>query len=263
MTIAINTPHTTPAESPSRTASAGLSHAIRAEWAKLLSLRSTRWSLALTVVGALAITVLTCLHSRSRPTFAFQGFDPTNHALSGLFLDALIVGVLGVLAVTGEYSTGTIRSSLSAVPRRGVLLGAKVIVVGALTLVVGEIISFACFFAGQAALSGAAPTAHLGQPGVLRAVALSGAFLALLALLGLGLGTAVRHTAGGIAAYAGVVMLSTVLVQQFDQGLVKYTPLDIFTNSVTSVLPNGDALSATIGFVLMAAYAAAALCLGA
>ncbi len=112
--------------------------------------------------------------------------------------------MLGVLAISGEYGSGTIRSSLSAMPRRGVLLTAKVLVVGLGTLIVGEALSFVSFFEGQAVLSGGAPTATLGQPGVLRAVALSGAFLSLYALLGLGLGTIIRHTAGAIAVFTGV-----------------------------------------------------------
>ncbi len=263
MTTAIGAPTTATTGSPDRYRRARLLHAVRAEWTKLLSLRSTRYSLAAIAVGAPAITILTCVHARGRSYFAFPGFDPTNHALSGLFLASLVFGVLGVLAVTGEYGTGTIRSSLSAVPARGVFLGAKVAVVGTLTLVIGELISFACFLVGQAVLSGAAPTADLGQPGVLRAVVLSGVVLALLALLGLGLGTAIRHTAGGIAAYAGVILLTSILVQQFAQSAAKYTPLDIFANSVSAVVRQPDALSATIGFVLMAAYAAAALLLGA
>jgi hypothetical protein len=269
MTIAIPTQSSAPARSPSRPWRAGLPQAVRAEWSKLLSLRSTRWMIAATVLGSLAITALTSAHARSQGEFigkgvgAFQGFDPTNHALSGLFLAALVIGVLGALAVTGEYGTGTIRSSLAAVPRRPVFLGAKVVVVGALTLLVGEIVSFACFFLGQAILSGAAPTASLNQPGVFRAVALSGAFLALLALLGLGLGTAIRHTAGAIVAYAGVTLLVTIIVQQFAQSLSKFCPIYIFENSVASVVRQPDALSATIGFVLMAGYAAGALCLGA
>jgi ABC-2 type transport system permease protein len=268
MTIAIPTQSAAPAQSPARPWRAGLPQAIRAEWTKLLSLRSTKWMLALTLLGSLAITALTSAHARNRPQFgpkgsSYQGFDPTNHALSGLFLASLVIGVLGALAVTGEYGTGTIRSSLAAVPRRPVFLGAKVVVVGALTLIVGEIVSFACFFLGQATLSGAAPTADLGQPGVFRAVALSGAFLALLALLGLGLGTAIRHTAGAIVAYAGVTLLVTIIVQQFAQSWSQYCPIYIFENSVAAVVPQPNALSATIGFVLMAVYAAAALCLGA
>jgi hypothetical protein len=260
MTIAIPTKTATPARTPFR---AGLPQALRAEWTKLTSLRSTKWMLTLTALGSLLITLLTSLHARGRVNHDFPGFDPTNHALSGLFLASLTIGVLGVLAVTGEYGSGTIRSSLAAVPRRGVFFGAKIVVVGALTLVVGELVSFACFFLGQAVMSGAAPTANLGQPGVLQAVALSGAFLALLALLGLGLGTAIRHTAGGIVAYAGVTLLATVLVQQFAQSDAKFCPEFIFANSVAAVVPQPNALSATIGFVLMAGYAAAALCIGA
>jgi ABC-2 type transport system permease protein len=241
---------------------AGLRPAVRAERTKLTSLRSTTWTLGVTGVGSVLVTFLTCLHARHRPSGGYQGFDPTNQALTGLFIASLLIGVLGVLAVTGEYSSGTIRTSLAAMPRRETLIGAKAVVVGGLTLVAGELLSFTCFFVGQSVLSGAAPTASLGQPGVLRAVVLSGAFLALLALFGLGLGTALRHTAGAVAGYAGAFLLLTVVLDRFSQSAARFTPEQILANSVAAAVPQPDALSATIGFMLMAAYAAAALCLG-
>ena len=120
--------------------------------------------------------------------------------------------MFGVLAATGEYGTGTIRSSLAATPRRPLFLVGKVVVVGAIALAVGEVLTFASFWIGQAVLSGGGvPSATLGQPGVLRAVVLSGAFLALLGLLGLGLGVIIRHTAGAMAAYVGITFLIPLL----------------------------------------------------
>ena len=192
----------------------------------------------------------------------YQGFDPTNVSLTGLAIGSLAIGVLGVLAMSGEYGTGTIRSSLCAMPRRGVLITAKVIVVGLGTLVIGEALSFISFLEGQAVLSGGgAPTASLGQPGVLRAVALSGAFLALFALLGLGLGTLIRHTAGAIAVFAGVTLLAPILLHSIG-GTARYAPEVIFANSVAAVVRQSDSLSVTIGVVLMLVYCASALGLG-
>jgi ABC-2 type transport system permease protein len=252
-----------PATAGARHWRAGLHQAMRAEWTKLASLRSTRWTLLVTAVGTLLVTYLSTHGALHHPRGWYQGFDPTNQSMAGLALASLAIGVLGVLVISGEYGTGTIRSSLAAMPRRGVLLTAKVVVVGLCTLVIGEVLSFAAFFEGQAVLSGGAPTASLGQPGVLRTVALSGAFLALFSLLGLGLGTVIRHTAGAIAVFAGFTMLAPILLHSISESTAHYAPELIFANSVAAVAPQGEALSVTIGVVVMLAYCAVSLGLGA
>ncbi len=252
-----------PASAGTRHWRAGLCQAMRAEWTKLVSLRSTRWTLLVTAVGTLLVTFLSTRSALHHPRGWYQGFDPTNQSMAGLALASLALGVLGVLVISGEYGTGTIRSSLAAVPRRGVLLTAKIAVVGLCALVIGEVLSFVAFFEGQAVLSGGAPTASLGQPGVLRVVALSGAFLALFALLGLGLGAVIRHTAGAIAVFAGFTMLAPVLLHSMSENIARYAPELIFANSVAAVVPQSGSFSATIGVVLMVAYCAAALGLGA
>ena len=112
-------------------------------------------------------------------------------------------------------------------------------------------------------LSGGAPTASLGQPGVLRAIALSGAFLTLFALLGLGLGTVIRHTAGAIAVFAGFTLLAPILLHSISESISRYAPELIFANSVAAVVRLDDSLSVTIGVVVMLAYCVAALGLGA
>ena len=264
-TLPITTVVTTGSAGPAGTRPwrAGLRQAMRAEWTKLVSLRSTRWTLLVTAVGTLLVTYLATRSSLHHPPGWYQGFDPTNQSLAGLAVASLAIGVLGVLAMSGEYGTGTIRSSLAAMPRRGVLLTAKVVVVGLGTLVVGEALSFIAFFEGQAVLSGGAPTASLGQPGVLRAVALSGAFLALFALLGLGLGTVIRHTAGAIAVFAGFTLLAPILLHSISESISRYAPELIFANSVAAVVRQDNALSVTIGVVVMLTYCVAALGLGA
>jgi ABC-2 type transport system permease protein len=242
---------------------AGLRQAMRAEWTKLVSLRSTRWTLLVTAVGTFLVTYLATRSSLHHPPAWYRGFDPTNQSLAGLAVASLAIGVLGVLAMSGEYGTGTIRSSLAAMPRRSVLLTAKVVVVGIGTLVVGEALSFVAFFEGQAVLSGGAPTASLGQPGVLRAIALSGAFLTLFALLGLGLGTVIRHTAGAIAVFAGFTLLAPILLHSISESISRYAPELIFANSVAAVVRLDNSLSVTIGVVVMLAYCITALGLGA
>jgi ABC-2 type transport system permease protein len=193
-----------------------------------------------------------------------QGFDPTNHSLTGLVLATLSIGVLGTMVATGEYATGTIRSTLAAAPRRPLLLVAKAAVVGALALVVSEVISFGCFFLGQAILgTKQAPTAALGQHGVLGAVAGSGLFLAILALLGLGIGVVVRHTAGAIATYVGVTFLVPIVLSQLPSQPSRFTPIPMLANGVSAVVPVPGQVSAATGLFLMAIYSGAVLLLAA
>jgi ABC-2 type transport system permease protein len=242
---------------------AGLRQTLRAEWTKLVSLRSTRWTLLITVAGALLVTFLSTHSALHHSRAWYDGFDPTNESMAGLAIGSLTLGILGVLAMSGEYGSGTIRSSLAAMPRRGVLLTAKVVLVGLGTLVIGEALSFIVFFEGQAVLSGGAPTASLGQPGVFRTVALSGAFLALFALLGLAIGTVIRHTAGAIAVFAGCTLLASILLSSISESIARFAPELIFANSVAAVVPQAHALSATLGVVLMLSYCGVALGLGA
>lgn len=263
MTIALSMPATKPAAL--RDGRVGFRQAVSAEVSKLASLRSTKLLLGITVLGTLAVTFLSTNGAAHHPRPWYDpGWDPTNQALAGLAIGSLVLGVLGVLAISGEYGSGTMRSTLAAVPRRETLFAAKVTVVGLLTLVVGEVMSFGAFFFGQAVLStGVAPTANLGQPGVLRAVALTGAFLSLFSLLGLGLGLVIRHTAGAIATFAGVTLLAPILLHTIAGHPERYTPAIVFAQSVAAVVPQSNQLSATIGFMLMVLYTVAALAAGA
>lgn len=236
----------------------GLVQAVRAEWVKLFSLRSTFWTLLVTLAGSLLVTVLSANSSGHHPRGSYQGFDPTNQSLSGLTIAVLTIGVLGALAATGEYGTGTIRSSLAAVPRRPVFYLAKLLVTGAVALVVGEVITFACFGVGQAVLAhGGAPTAGLTDPGVLRALTLSGAFLAMLGVGALALGVVVRHTAGALATYVGLTFLLPLLLQRLSSRPGRFTPILMLANSVAAVVHQGDAVGWGTAVGLMAFYAAA------
>jgi ABC-2 type transport system permease protein len=123
----------------------------------------------------------------------------------------LAVGVLGVLAFSTEFSTGLIRTTFAAVPRRQAVLAAKAAVIGALTLVAGEVVAFASFALVQAVLSGHRLNVPLSRPGVPGAVLASGLILFVVATMGLGLGAIVRHTAGGIAALVGLIFLPAIL----------------------------------------------------
>jgi ABC-2 type transport system permease protein len=242
----------------------GLRQTVRAEWTKLASVRSTTWTLLATAVGTFLVTILATSSVQHHGPGTLRGFDTTNHSLTGLALGQLTIGLLGVLMITGEYGSGTIRSSLAATPRRPLLLGAKALVLGAVSLVVGEVLTFSCFFIGRTILSGKVPVASIGQPGVLRAIVLSGAFLALLGLFGLALGVIIRHTAGAIAAFVGVVFLLPTLLQSLNNfgNPSRFTPDAILANSVAAVVPQSGQLSPTVGFLYMVLYCAVALGVG-
>ena len=235
------------------------------EWKKLRTLRSTKVILGITVVGTLLVTFLSTNGAAHHPPGWYQGFDPTNQAMAGLSIGSLALGVLGVLAIAGEYGSGTIRSSLAAMPRRETLFAAKVTVVGLLTLVVGEFLSFGAFFFGQAVLSsGTAPHATLGQPGVLRAVVLTGAFLSLFSPPRAG--PRVRSSATRPVPSPrspACTLLAPILLHTLSGDPSKYTPAIIFAQSVAAVVPQSNSLSATIGFMLMVLYTAGALVVGA
>ena len=192
--------------------------AISSEWVKLKSVRSTMWSLAATVgftVGLGMLFSYAFLHRDANDARDVLRFDPTSRALQGVFLAQLAVGVLGVLTMSSEHSTGMIRSSIAAVPQRRVLLTAKAIVLGTVTLVIGMSASFLAFFAGQAILA----TQHFGvsinDPGVLRAVLGAGTYLTMIALFGLAIGTIVRRTPGAISALFAIVLIFPLLAEAF------------------------------------------------
>src|SRR6516164_8846705 len=165
------------------------------EWLKLRSVRSTWWTLLVFAAGMIGLSVLVMIHQHWVTMSAADraSFDPTNDSFAGLAIGQLALGVLGVLAVTSEFSSGMIRATFAAAPRRPLVLAAKAAVLTAVTLVTGEILAFAAFWAGEAVLRAPAPHAALAQPGVLRAVLMAGAYPALIALIGLGLGALIRH----------------------------------------------------------------------
>jgi ABC-2 type transport system permease protein len=235
--------------------------AARMEWIKLRSLRSTWWVLALTVAGAVGIAVAVGVNTENAAA------DLTNNALAGISLGLLLVGVLGVLAMTGEYSSGMIRATLAAVPNRPLVLAAKAAVFGAVALAVGEAAAFIAFFAGGAALPAAVPAPTLGQPGVLRAVVLGGAGYCLIGLLGVGLGAVIRHTPAAIAVLVGGVYVLAQLLAGFATWVMPYLPIAIVANSLSVVEPVGDGqvrfLSPWAGLGMLAVYAAATLGAGA
>ena len=262
----------------SRTAGTSPSHAqgrygfrtvARMEWLKLRTVRSTWWTLLVFAAGmiGLAILVLYRYHWAAMPPGERASFDPTNDGFSGLVIGQLAVGVLGVLVITSEFSSGMIRATLAATPRRPLVLAAKAAILAAVALVAGEILAFAAFAAGELALRAPAPHATLGQPGVLRAVLMAGAYPALIGLVGLGLGAVIRHTAGAISAVVGLLfvlpLIPLALGASIQNEVGKFLPMLIAGNSISTVKPQANALSPGAGFAVLCAYAAVALAAGA
>src|SRR6185437_13383392 len=195
------TPTRGPAD-PAAGRHAGFAGLLRAEWTKIRSVRSTVWTLVIFVVVCIGFTALIAWLTESNwfgPRAAARNLrvlaDPVGFILgTGIGLGQLAIAVLGVLIITSEYSTGVIRASLLAVPRRLPVLAAKAVVFAVLLLVVTEIVAFCSFFVGSAILHAHVPVV-LGDPGVTRAVIGAGLYLTVLGLLALAIGTMITHTA--------------------------------------------------------------------
>jgi ABC-2 type transport system permease protein len=239
-----------------------LRHVVRSELTKFLALRSTRWTLfAFPVFGVslgVLIGALTGAHWPHMSADSRSIWDPTNNILAGLIPGYLVIPVLGVLMMSSEYGSGSIRSTLLAVPRRPTVLAAKAIVLATVALVACEVVTFAAFIAGQSVM-GSAPRATFGQPGVLRALLLSGAFLALMGLFGLGLGTIIRSSGPAVAVYTGLVLVVPMVLQAVPGNLWRYGPIMILGNSVGAVKIPPGLPSPWVGFAMMALYTAITL----
>jgi ABC-2 type transport system permease protein len=160
-----------------------------------------------------------------------------------------------------------IRASLAAVPNRPLFLAAKAAVLGVAGVLVGEAVVFANVLSGEAVLPATAPHTSLGQPAVLRAALLTGLYLGLLGLLGLGIGAIVRHTAGAIATVVGGLFVLPMIVlaagrEAFLDTVGKYAPMFINENSVGAVKPVAHALSPWAGIGAIGLYALVALVAG-
>jgi ABC-2 type transport system permease protein len=237
------------------------------EWRKLRTVRSTWYLVAVLGASLVGLAVLTAGHENYAQLSAAgrASFDPTYDSFLGLVPGQLLLGVLGVLAITTEFSSGMIRATFAAAPRRPLVLAAKAAVLGALTLAAGEIFAFAAFYAGQVLLRAPAPHATLGQPGVLRATAMAGAYPALIALISLGVAAIVRHTAGAICAVVGMLFVLPLLFSaggSLRDTAQKFLP-DTMRNSLIAVKPVGHLLSPGLTFGLLCGYAMAALAAGA
>ena len=189
--------------------------ALRSEFTKIRSVRSTYWTLLamfVVVVGFGALVSTGAAHGPHGPEF-----DPTRQSLAGLYIGQLIIGVLGVLVISSEYATGMISTTLTTNPHRGVMIAAKGVVFTLVALATSLVTSFAAFFVGQAVMSSDHISTTIGSPNVLRAVIGGALFLTACGVLAFGLGLLIRHTAGAIGAMTGLLFVMTILVQFLPQ----------------------------------------------
>ena len=223
---------------PAPSGRAGLMGTLRSEWTKIRSVRSTYWTMLVLFVvcvglGAL-ITSLTAAHWSQTSPADRATFDAARTSLLGLYFGQFVIVVLGALTITAEYSTGMIRTSLTAMPRRGIFYLAKALIFTVLALVIGEITSFIAFFLGQALLSSKHIETTLGAPNVLRAVVGGGLFIAVCGLFAFGIGAIVRHTAAAISTAIGLLFVLPIIVN--------FLP-NSWTNDIMRWLPSEGGLA--------------------
>ena len=245
--------------------SVGISNVVRSEWTKLRTVRSTYWTAAVAVLATIVIGILVTVqqeHDLVRHPGSLGGFDPVLTALTGFFLAQVAVGALGVMTISSEYGTGMIRATLGAVPQRCTLLAAKAAVFLVATFVVSEVLSFVAFFVGQSILHPSGAGVSLGDPGIFRAVFGGGLYLTGVGLLAFGLGALIRHTAGALSAFFGVMFASTALVDllptDWRNHLIHYMPINA-GSQIMNTQPNSGALSPWHGFAVLCCYGAVAL----
>ena len=233
---------------------------IRAEWTKLRALRSTQWS-ALTAI--VLIVGLGAIVAGSGTPYQISGSNTAavgiSTALLGVLFAQLVIGVVGVLAFSGEYGTGMIRATLAVVPSRLPVLWAKVIVLVGLVLPVTLLCAFADFFAAAAIESSRGGSAlSLTAPGVLRTVAGSSLYLTVVVIIGLALGALLRKTAAGLSVFAAVFFVIPVIVPALPHTITGWAPY-LPSNAGGAVwgnpLTTGHELDPWAGFAVLCGYA--------
>jgi ABC-2 type transport system permease protein len=250
------------------------SRVLRSEWTKLWSLRSTRYSLVASFVGLLLGIVVAAFDMgrwSSLLPYDQLHYKSVDNALTGWHFTELAIGVLGVLVISGEYSTGMIRSSFMAVPRRLPVLWAKIAVFAGVTFAISLPATLIGFFGASAVMQAHHVAPTLGSPHALRAVIGVTLFLTVLAVFTISLGALLRNTAGGIATFAGIIFvlpgLVGVLSTSLKNSISPYLPSNAAAALFTAT-PNPDDhfLHPWVGFAVFCGYtvillAAAALLL--
>jgi ABC-2 type transport system permease protein len=237
-----------------------LGKVLLAEWTKFRTVRSTFWTLISSAVVTIALGVSLLIgilqrYDRMSPA-ARANVNPAGRWIwyHGLQLGQVMLAVLGVLTVTAEYGTGTIRATLAAVPRRSRVFTGKILGFAALALVFGAVLAFTMFAIARPFLAGRGWDVPLTDPTALRGVGLAALATVGVALLGVGTGLLIRHTAGAVTTLL-VIMLGIPVIGQFvpenwqtvTRYLVPETAWAMFT-------PDGNVLTAGPGAAVLASW---------
>ena len=257
---------------PASKGSSGFPGALRSEWVKIRSIRSTVWTLAAAIIIAVGISTLGNWGQANHTDLSaaqLAAKDLTYRSMFGIMLGQLVMVVFGALAITSEYATGMIRTSLSAQPRRMNVFWAKFLIVALVAFVVGEIISFASFLIGAHFWAAKGVSLTLATHGALQAVIGGGLYLTGAALLAFGLGALLRHTAGAITSGVFLLFVVTIIVNfmpdswqgDIDKWLPANAGSQVWATQHTADV--GTALGAWSGFGVYMIYAAVAIIIGA
>jgi hypothetical protein len=237
----------------------------RMEWIKLRSLRSAWWLLAASMLSMVAMGIGIGLGYRGHTPVATAD-QIVNNSLGGAILAQLFVGALGILVVTGEYSSGTIRATVAAVPRRPLLLAAKACVYGGLAIGTGLVASLAGYLAGQFAIAGSpVPHASLRDTANLVPLLLTGVYLGVIGLIGVGLGALIRHSGGAIGALFAGLFVPMIVAGLFGEAGIpvgRFLPVLMLLNSISVTTPVPGMIPAWAATAVMVGYAAVALAIG-
>jgi ABC-2 type transport system permease protein len=234
--------------------------ALRSEWTKVVTVRSTYWTLfvaALLGVGLAALIMnLSAAHYRTDPSVRLD-WHPVDRSMRSLELAQLAFAVFGVLVVTAEYATGMVRTSFAAVPKRIRMMTAKLTVFTWMVFLAGEVIAFAAFLLGQYLILGRAPSANLGQHLVFRAVFGAGLYLVLVGLLAAAIAVLVRQAAAGIGIMVGILFILPgvffALPTSWSQPIEEYWPTNA-GQQVAMLSHDSHTLGPWVGFAYMLVF---------
>lgn len=254
-------------------ARAAAPQALRSEWTKLRTVRSTTWSLLLLAGASILLTSILTGGSSTEGGSPGHGGDNdiVLDSLAGIWFGQIAAAVLAVLAITSEYSTRMIRATFAANPRRRTVLAAKAIIVTFVVLMVGLATSAACFQVGQWLLrgngfnyEGGYPAITLADQEALRAVLGTGVYLGLLAVFALGVGATLRHTAGAITVVLAALLAPVIALNFLPEGIADWVEKSCLMGAglaiqQTVVRDDNIPLSPAGGLAVAAAYAVVAL----
>ncbi|CAM5511592.1 ABC transporter [Streptomyces spiroverticillatus] len=241
---------------------------LNSEWTKIKSVRSTVWTLTMAFVFTVGLGFLISLLSKDQfskmNARELQFIDPTLTSFAGTGLGQLAMIVFGVLVVGNEYSTGMIRTSLAAVPRRGAFLFSKIGIATLLAFAVALVTSFVTFFVGQAALGRF--KASIGDPGVLRAVFGGALYMTLIAVFAMGVATILRSPMLSLGILMPIFFLIAPILGGVEatRKIAQYLPDQAGTKVMQVVTPENDVApyGPWGGFGIMVAWAALAVLCG-